>query len=239
MSPLPRDPSPTDVWHHPLWAGVDPEVTRRTIALGTPRVVPAGARLCAQGDAEPRLVLLVRGSVRTSYSTADGEELMLDWLRGPALLGEAECLLGLTTQAHADALERCAVVELQRSAVTAAMSACPRFAENLARALADKLHAAHARQVALAFEPVEVRLARLLLDYAEAYGLPVPGGTKIRVPLCQDVLARDLGVARRSITRALKTWTDGGVLAKDSGCYIIRDVRPLRARGAGEQRARA
>ncbi len=218
-----------DIWQHPLWNGVDPEVVRRTIAAGVLRVLPAGAALAVQGDPEPKLQVIVRGSVRTSSGTSEGEELMLSLAHAPALLGEAECLLGTPARAHAVALERCALLELDRAAVQAALAACPRFAANLARALADKLRGAEARQVALAFEPVDTRLARLLLEYAGAYGLPVHGGTKIRVPLCQDELARALGVARRSITRALKTWTEGGVLAKEARCYVIRDLAPLRA----------
>jgi CRP/FNR family cyclic AMP-dependent transcriptional regulator len=211
-----RDPQTPDIRQHPLWSGVDPDVVRRTADNGVLRVVPAGSNIDAQGDTEPKLRLLLRGSVRVTTRTDDGAELML-----------ALCLLERASQADVVALERCAVLELDRAVVSAALSACPRFSANLARALADKLCGAQARQVAIAFEPVELRLARLLGDYADAYGLPVPGGTKIRVPLCQDELARALGVARRSVTRALKVWTEGGLLAKQSGCYVISDVSAL------------
>ncbi len=218
-----------DVSQHPLWNGVDPEVARRTMAAGTVRVVPQGATIHRRACSEPSLVLLVAGSAQLFSSTSDGEELMLALLRAPGLLGEAECLLGVPAQTDGRALERCVVLEIERAHVSRALAACPRFAANLARALAGKLRGAEARQLALAFEPVEARLARLLVEYAEAYGLPVHGGIKIRVPLCQDQLASALGVARRSVTRALKCWTDDGVLAKKAGFYVISDLRPLRA----------
>jgi len=218
-----------EVSRHPLFCGVDAEVARNAIAAGVIRVVPQGATLHRRGEADPQLVLLISGSVQLFSSTADGEELMIALVRAPGLMGEAECMLGVPARTDSRALERCCVLEIDRRAVSAALAACPRFAANLARALADKLCGAEARQLALAFEPVEARLARLLVEYAEAYGLPVHGGIKIRVPLGQDQLASALGVARRSVTRALKSWTDGGVLAKQAGFYVISDLRPLRA----------
>jgi CRP/FNR family cyclic AMP-dependent transcriptional regulator len=218
-----------DPARHPLLRDIDPEVTRALLAASFHRVVPRRATLHRRSDAEPSLVLVLAGSAQLFSSTAEGEELMLALLRAPGSLGEAECLLGAAAQTDGRALERCVVLEIERAAVTRALATCPRFSANFARAIADKLRCAEARQLALAFEPVEARLARLLVEYAEAYGLPVEDGIKIRLPLCQDQLASALGVARRSVTRALKGWTDDGIVAKRAAHYVISDLRPLRA----------
>lgn len=215
---------------HPLFSGASPDAVRRFVEAGRIRVVARGETLREQGATLPVLQLLLRGSVHVARSTGEGSALMLALLRAPAVLGEAECVLGADDRADARALERCVVFDVDREAAWSAISSCPRLAANFARDLASKLCSAEAKQLALAFEPVEKRVAALLLEYADAYGLKVYEGTKIRVPLCQDELALSLGVARRSITRALKSWLDAGVLAKQSGCYVIRD--PLRLKAA-------
>lgn len=218
-----------DPREHPLFSGANPAAIRRFVEAGRMRDVPRGAALREQGATLPTLQLLLRGSARVARSTGEGAELMLALRRAPAVLGEAECVLGADERAEARALERCVVFDVDREAALAAIASCPRLAANFARDLASKLCSAEAKQFALAFEKVEARVAALLLEYADAYGLQVHEGTKIRVPLCQDELALSLGVARRSITRALKSWQEAGVLAKQSGCYVIRDPGRLRA----------
>jgi CRP-like cAMP-binding protein len=226
-------PDPRSLHSHPLFFGVDPAVIARCSQAGTYRVVAPGAPLSSAGD-PGRLVLLLAGSAREASTTAEGEELMHALHRAPDVIGEVESVLGGPARTECRAIERCVVLQIDRAAVSAALGACPRFAANVARRLAARLQAAEEKQLALAFEAVGSRLAALLLEYAEVYGLPVPEGTKIRVPLCQDDLARSLGVARRSVTRALKGWLDQGCLAKRSGCYVIRDPRALRAELPGE-----
>ena len=79
----------------------------------------------------------------------------------------------------------------------------------------------------LAFNPVERRLANMLYAHATLFGLPVPEGTMIRVPLSQDALAQSLGVARRSVTRALARWNQEGLISKNQGRFVITDMKKL------------
>jgi hypothetical protein len=62
-----------------------------------------------------------------------------------------------------------------------------------------------------------------LSTYVDFFGLPVAEGLKIRIPLTQDDLANGLGVARRSITRALKSWLEDGTLLKQGRYFVVRD----------------
>ena len=95
--------------------------------------------------------------------------------------------------------------------------------------LSARLCIAAQNERALAFNPVETRLAQLLMTYVDMYGLPVEGGTKIRIPLTQEELANSLGVARRSVTRALKRWSEAGILRKAGRHFIVREVKSLAA----------
>ena len=70
-------------------------------------------------------------------------------------------------------------------------------------------------------------LANLVSTYVDFYGLPVQEGVKIRIPLTQDDLANSLGVARRSITRALKRWMGEGIMVKQGRHFVVQDLTKL------------
>jgi CRP-like cAMP-binding protein len=223
---------------HPVLRGVSPEALARLCAAGTTRVAPAGQVLLEQGSESVNLVLLLRGSLVAESSSTDGSGLMVALLRAPAVGGEA-ALLGVAAPSSLIALERSVVFEVPIEIVAQAIAESPAFGQNLVRDLASKLSGAIERQRSMAFQPVEARVAELLLLYLEVYGLPVPDGTLIRIKLSQEDLAQALGVTRRSVTRALKAWTDGGALTKRGGRFVVRDEGPLLSAAGAAAPARA
>jgi CRP-like cAMP-binding protein len=87
---------------------------------------------------------------------------------------------------------------------------------------------------ALAFQPVEMRLAGVLLSFVEAHGAPAAGGNgaiTLDLRLTYEMLARCLGVNTRSVDRTLAAWRRQGWLKKARGRYVFS------SRAALEQRA--
>lgn len=214
---------------HPIFAGVEPEVVRGLQNAGTLRALPGGALVFEEGAEDVAMFVLCRGAVQASCASSEGAEVMTALWHAPSVFGEAACMLGGAHRETVRVLERAVMLELPRAAVLDAIQRSHAFSLNLLRAISGKLSAAIEQERELAFHPVEKRLADLLNRYAQLFGLPVPAGTKIRVPLTQEGLAQALGVARRSITRAMQSWIDRGILMKEGKYFVLKDPLALHA----------
>ena len=216
---------------HPIFRHVKPEPLKWMLEGGTRRTYSNGEVVLREGDTKHRLFVLAKGSVRVFYSDPDGRQVVVKLFKAPVAFGEMECISGVPYLESAEALEKSYGLEIPRHIFLLALRQSPELTYNLVVDLSMRLCIAAQNERALAFNPVERRLATLLHTYVTLFGLPTKEGTMIRVELSQDSLAQSLGVARRSVTRALKAWTDDGLIAKVQGKFVVRDVVRLASYG--------
>ncbi len=72
------------------------------------------------------------------------------------------------------------------------------------------------------------RLAKLILSAAKTYGDKQREGTVITMPLSQEDMGKMLGVTRHSVQRELKIWKTKGLIDKQKGRWIVRDLDEIR-----------
>ena len=212
---------------HPLFEGVEPAIVDRVLSQAVSRTFEPLSYVLVEDDPELCFFILLHGSVKVLYRSPEGLEVVVKLFRAPAVFGEMECLAEVPYLESVQVLERSTVLSLSRERLIAALRASHALTFNLLTDLAARLCIAAQNERSLAFHPVETRLAQLLCTYVDFYGLPVSSGVKIRIPLSQDELANALGVARRSVTRALKQWQDDDLVTKEGSHFVVRDVRRL------------
>ena len=100
--------------------------------------------------------------------------------------------------------------------------------------LAERNRALTAQVVELLFSPVDQRVCRRLLAFAEAVGASASGGW---VVLSQSDLATLAGTTRSTVNRALRRAEDAGLVELARGRIRLVDEPALRRR-AGTSRAR-
>lgn len=214
---------------HPVFEGVEREVVDDLVGRAIERTFEPQAHVLVEDHTELSFFILLKGSVKVLYRSPEGLEVVVKLFRAPAVFGEMECLTDVPYLETVEALERSLILELPRQEFLAALRRSHALTFNVLGDLAARLCIAAQNERSLAFHPVETRLANLLLTYVDFYGLPVPSGTRIRIPLSQDDLANALGVARRSVTRALKQWQDEDLIGKEGGCYVVKRREQLEA----------
>jgi CRP-like cAMP-binding protein len=217
---------------HPLLAMLDPKLREQTVAAS--RIVPyrAGRAVLREGDPADRVFCLLHGAVRVFHRADDGGELLVKLFRAPALFGEMEVLVGAPFLEFVTTLEPCEIMQIPAAVFLRLVDAQPHFTKALAIDLSARLCIATTNERALGFLEVETRLANLLLDYAALAGRELEDGVLIDVALSQDGMARDLAISRRSLIRALEKLRKVGVVTKQQGRYVVRDLDALRARSS-------
>jgi CRP-like cAMP-binding protein len=139
--------------------------------------------------------ILKRGRVDLYRIAPDGRKLIVGTLGPQTIFGEMSLLGQRMYGCYAEAAEECLICVMSRTVLQALICRNPDVGLRLLADLGNRLHQLEAELESIAFRPLPVRLADLLLREMNAYGV-VSGYTH------QD-LAERLGAYRETVSQAL------------------------------------
>lgn len=178
------------------------------------------------GDA---LYIIETGRVRLFVPAAGGEELTVD-IAGPGeVFGELALLDGRPRSASAETLEDTVTHTLGRDEFQQHLAATPAFAAALVELLSTRLRHVTDYAESLAYLDVHARVARVLLEMAERYGIKADG-IEIDFDLTQAELATMVGATRERVNRALASFRSQGLVELHGKKIVLRDPERLRQR---------
>ena len=110
----------------------------------------------------------------------------------------------------------------------------PDVYRHLVALLAGRLRDTNGALIATSFLSVKGRVARALLNLAEAFGHDVGNGRiLVRQKVTQSDLAAMAGIARENVSRVLQDWMKRKVVSRLAGYYCLEDKRALDRRSRG------
>ena len=119
---------------------------------------------------------------------------------------------------------------VSRAAFQAFAEAHPQVYKDLVSLLASRLRDTDGVVAAGSFLPLKGRVARAMLDLAEAFGQDVgQGRILIRQKVTQSDVAAMAGIARENVSRILNDWIRDKVLSRLSGYYCLEDKEKIRS----------
>lgn len=198
--------------------------------------IPDNRTLCDVGQPLDTLWLVIHGTLERFHPTPNGEAGVVQFLRAPMLVGDAELLAKNSSfSSGIRAATPCAGYRISRSQAERILTERPTALRELAQAVAHSGLSA-IRTSAVRLGDVETNLAIVLLSYAELFGVEGEGGVKIDRPLKRHHLANAAGITVRSVNRVLKRWSDAGIATRIDRHYIVQSMPGLRAMtGEGEK----
>ena len=210
----------------PALAHFDRATQKELLASSQRLQLNAGSSVFEPGQLCERYVFVRLGSVRVHLLNEDGHEIVLYRLsRGETCI--------LTTAALLGAMPYMAYAVAETETVATGLSTRT-FQELITRSADFRrfVFGAHARRIIdlmqvvaeVAFTRIQVRLARCLLQRANASG---------RVPLTHDAIAVEIGTAREVVSRNLKLLERDGCVRLGQGTLIIVDTQKLAAFAEG------
>jgi len=201
-----------------------PEALLAQIAQrATSRTFLRNAIIVTEGDEADTLYVLLAGRAKVFVADDEGHELQLNQLGPGEYFGDVT-LDGGPRSASVMALEPCRCAVVKREELSRFIREYPEFALHLTRKLAHRVRALTSGMRDLALMDVYGRVARLLLDLAEA----VDGHLVIEEKLTQKDIAQRVGASREMISRIFSDLTAGGYVRKDDGQLVIVRKPPAR-----------
>jgi len=187
------------------------------------RRFPAGSLLWREGETSGLLVAIRTGRVKIYRLLPNGRAVTLLLFGPDDVFGFLPFLDGRPYPAYAQAIDDVEAEVMPRSALLQALRAEPDLAATLIALLGERLRAAFDLIQGMSTRGVRSRVAAALLPLlTEAHDAPEP--TVIALPVTAHEFAGAIGVAPETLSRALKTLSDEGILAREGpGRYRVLD----------------
>lgn len=187
-----------------------------------------GEVIFLEGDPGTSLYIIESGRVRIVLTSAEGKEVLLTVLGPSDFFGDLALLDGEPRSADAVAQESGRLVLLQRDDFLRFVESHPRAATRLLAILSRRLRRNAQYLQDAAFLDIPGRLARLILQLADADGQVEPTGTVVRSRLTQTELASMVGSSRESVNKWLRAYQRQGLIRWQHGQITVLDRHGLR-----------
>jgi CRP/FNR family transcriptional regulator, cyclic AMP receptor protein len=220
---------PNDVFHgSPMLQGLSPQERGALLALLRRRRYRRQEVVFHQGDAGDTLHLVRRGRLKVLIPAETGEEAVLTIVGPGDLFGELTLLDGGPRSATVVALEDVETVTLSRADFLDLLRREPAVVEALLATLARTIRRLSEDVTDLMSLDLRGRLAKKLLELAEAHGARSGDSIEIQVSLTQEELAGLIGATRPRVNKLLGFFEDRGAIARRGRRIIIVKPEALR-----------
>lgn len=213
-----------------LFASLSDEDIRALMSVARRRTFRAGEVIFHRDDPGQVLYVIKEGKVKICLISPDGQEISLVVFGKGECFGELALLDGLPRSADAIALEKVECYTLQRSDFHNAIMKNPKIAIQVLEVLSKRLRSTDQQVEDLIFLDVYGRVAKKLLELAEAHGVSADGGTRIEIRLTQQELASMVGASRESVNKVMGYFTDKKIISADKHRITLHRAEDLKRR---------
>ncbi len=203
-----------------LFAGLSPVQMAWVSARLSVREFPAGIDLLIEGEPGELVYFIISGTVKVYLAQLDGRQVIVNIQGQGDMIGELSAIDQAGRSASVVTLEPTLTAWLTREHFLEMLQTIPPANENLLRLLVGQVRRTTALIRAYAALDVPGRIARQLLDLAEAYGQPKENGIYIPLSLPQGEIAELVGSSRKRANQVMVLLKRQGVLSADTEGHI-------------------
>ena len=213
------------LWRHvPFLEALPEAIVLELAALATSRRFAAGEYVFDEGEPVSGLFLVETGRVKISRFARDGREHILHFINHGDTFNDVAALDGGPNPATAIAFSDSTIWCVPRSEIKALAARRPELAWALIESLARRARHLVSTVQDLAMRNVRGRLARLLLEQAQA----MERGD-IPMALTQEEMASRLGTVREVVGRSLRALAAEGIIEFQRNRIVVLDRARLEA----------
>jgi CRP/FNR family cyclic AMP-dependent transcriptional regulator len=213
-----------------FWATLEETQRRAVAAKATVRRFPPDTVLLREGDDSRWVLVLTSGRVKIVAAAPGGHHTVLA-VRGPGdIIGELAAVDGKPRSATAITVDPVEALWLPADSFVHVLRDDPRIGDVLMRIITARLRYANTRRTEFTDLRSSNRIAALLVELAERYGVPTADGLLISLRIGQHDIAGLAAASREAVTRALRTLRDDGLISTGRQRITVHRLEALRRR---------
>jgi CRP-like cAMP-binding protein len=213
----------------PLLEGVSAGKLQELAAAVDIREIPRRQVIYLPGDPGDRVFFINGGRVKCSKVTRDGKELTLAYRGAGHMFGEL-CIIDATPRDEmAEAMKNAIITEVPRELFAELLLGNPQLCFNFACVVGERRRQIETKLEHLVFRDVQAKLAALLLDLGEEYGVDSEDGLQIGLKITHQEMANLIGSTRETISLTLAQFKKKGLLDLNGRTVVLKDQEGLSA----------
>ena len=204
------------------------DLSGRLFDKARPVALAADQTLFLAGDAGDGCYRVEDGLLKASVVSPTGGERIFAIFGKGAMIGELSMIDGAPRSATVTAIRASKLHFISRATFSAFSRDNPEVYRHMTELLARRLRDTNEALVATSFLTVKGRVARALLNLADAFGQDVGSGRiLVRQKVTQTDLAAMAGIARENVSRVLQDWIRRSAVSRLAGYYCLEDKSVL------------
>jgi len=202
-----------------LFNTLSPEILNRIAGFCTILTSGKGEHLFFEGDRASAFFYIISGKVKIYRLSAQGQEQILEIIEEGNLVAEAAIFDSETYPAYCLALEESTLIRIPRNEFILLIEQKPDVALKIMHAYSKRLRYFVSMVEKLSMQDIKSRLARYFLDHSQRKG----GKDICRIPVTKKELAALLGTIPETLSRALRSLKDDGLIEVSGSVINILD----------------
>lgn len=186
-----------------------------------------GKPLYFQGISEGRIYILKKGTIKFTKLTPEGREFIVDIAGDGTVFGDITFLKTQERDDMAEALEDSLLCILNRKDFDALLTKRPDLTERLLKTAELRRKKIEEKLVRFLYFTVEQRIASVLLELMEDFGIPSEKSHLINLKLTHRDIASMVASTRETVTCTLSRLRKSGIIDFQERQIIIKDPLQL------------
>jgi len=213
----------------PIFAGIPAREIEALAGVASEETHRSRASIFMEGDDARWFYLVKSGHVKIVRHSRTGKDVVLELLGPGEVFGGVAVIEKRPYPASAQATETTVVLKIPADPIVTLAERHPVLVREMARLISRRLRSAHDAVESLAIDPVEARLAAVLVRLADREGTPGRDGVTLPFHLTRQSLADMTGTTVETAIRIVSRWSKDGLLRDEGGQLVLRDLEGLRA----------
>lgn len=215
----------------PIFSFLSDEELKKIVDMTGHKSYKKGNLLCSEGEKSDTLFIINEGGVKISKLTKDGKEQIVHIFTSGDFFGELSLFSNDETyNFDVYAISDLKVCTLTKENMNEILLTNPEISLKLLQVITKRLTQTENLAQNLATNDAEIRIAYMILEFAEKYGIPTDQGMQVKLPINREEMANYVGVTRETISRKLSIFEELGIINLiGNKILIIKQIDVLRS----------
>jgi CRP-like cAMP-binding protein len=215
----------------PIFSFLDNDELKKIVDMTGNKIYKKGDLLCREGEKSDTLFIINEGGVKISKLTKDGKEQIIHIYTSGDFFGELSIFNNNQTyNFDVYAISDLKICTLTKQNMDDILMSNPTISLKILQVITNRLTQTENLAQNLATNDAEIRIAYMLLELTEKYGVVTDNGIQVKLPINREEMASYVGVTRETISRKLTIFEELGILVhKGNKMIIIKKIDMLKA----------
>ena len=206
----------------PIFSFLSDEELKKIVEMTGHSSYKKGDKLCHEGAKSNTLYIINEGSVKISKLTKDGKEQILHILTSGDFFGELSIFSNNDIyNFDVYAISNTKICTLTKQNMDIILMNNPDISLKLLQVITKRLSDTENLAQNLATNDAEIRIAYMILEFADKYGVSTSEGLQVKIPISKEEMASYVGVTRETISRKLSVFEQLGIISHEGNKVII------------------